>query len=129
MAERISKFEQELADLQRRKLQLMLAEKEESEEGAGKLADEIMDIIKKQKSLEDRIDKERERRKKIDNIGIPMILLGVVIFVIAAIVTVIKWIGSGAFPAVAGGIACVGLALSVLTIVVMKILNPDMKLF
>jgi hypothetical protein len=127
MAERIEKFEKELEALEFRKKQLLFTSR--TEENASHTADELHSISKEQVALNDRIDKELARRDKIDKIGIPILLLSIVLFVIFAIITVIRWISLSAFPAVVGTIAIVMLASAILTVLVMKILNPDMKLF
>jgi hypothetical protein len=127
MAERIEKFEKELEALEFRKKQLLFTSR--TEENASHIADELLSISKEQAALNDRMDKELARRDKIDKIGIPILLLSIVLFVIFAIITVIRWISLSVFPAVVGTIAIVMFASAILTVLVMKILNPDMKLF
>ena len=127
MAERIEKFEKELEALEFRKKQLLFTSR--TEENASYIADELLAIAKEQVALNDRMDKELARRDKIDKIGIPILLLSIVLFVIFAIITVIRWISLSAFPVVVGTIAIAMFASSILTVLVMKILNPDMKLF
>ena len=127
MAERIEKFEKELEALEFRKKQLLFTSR--TEENASYIADELLAIAKEQAALNDRMDKELARRDKIDKIGIPILLLSIVLFVIFAIITVIRWISLSAFPVVVGTIAIAMLASAISTVLVMKILNPDMKLF
>ena len=127
MAERIEKFEKELEALEFRKKQLLFTSR--TEENASYIADELLAIAKEQAALNDRMDKELARRDKIDKIGIPILLLSIILFVIFAIITVIRWISLSAFPVVVGTIAIAMFASSILTVLVMKILNPDMKLF
>lgn len=127
MAERIEKFEKELEALEFRKKQLLFTSR--TEENASYIADELLAIAKEQAALNDRMDKELARRDKIDKIGIPILLLSIVLFIIFAIITVIRWISLSAFPVVVGTIAIAMLASAISTVLVMKILNPDMKLF
>ncbi len=90
---------------------------------------ELIDIMKKKDDLNKRAEKELARRRRIDKIGIPTLLIGFLVFVVAGIIALIGFFKNGIFPSAASYVSLTGLAVSILSIIIMKLLNPDMKLF
>ena len=126
MAERIKNLEKGVNDLGARKQRLLSTER--TEENAEFIFSELMAIAKDEKSLENRIKKENARRDKIDKIGVPIVSFALLLSIVCAVITIFSWLISCSFPVILGAITLSFVSIFIVTVVVMKILNPDMKL-
>ena len=130
MAERIADLQKEEEELNRRRDALLFAPKNEGDsDQASAAAQELIDIMKRKDALNKRAEKELARRKKIDNICIPIILIGLLMGIVCGIIAVVGFFRNGSFPPVSGLLSLGAFAVVVLDVIIMKVLNPDMKLF
>lgn len=72
MAERVDQLLKEEEELNKRRDALLFAPKDPDK--AHEMGEELLDILKKKDALNKRAEKELARRKKIDNVCIPISL-------------------------------------------------------
>lgn len=127
MAERTDQLIKEEEELNKKRDALLFAPKDPDK--AQEIGEELLDILKKKDALNKRAEKELARRKRIDNICIPIILIGLLTFLISGIISLIGLFKNGVFSSTSGLIAVIAICVVVIDVIVMKVLNPEMKLF
>lgn len=127
MAERADQLLKEEEELNKRRDALLFAQKDPDK--AHEMGEELLDILKKKDALNKRAEKELARRKKIDNVCIPIIIIGFLTFLISGIISLIGLFKNGSFSPTSGIIAIIAICVVVIDVVIMKLLNPDMKIF
>ena len=85
MAERADQLLKEEEELNKRRDALLFAQKDPDK--AHEMGEELLDILKKKDALNKRAEKELARRKKIDNVCIPIIIIGFLTFLISGIIS------------------------------------------
>ena len=127
MTERADQLLKEEEELNKRRDALLFAPKDPDK--AHEMGEELLDILKKKDALNKRAEKELARRKKIDNVCIPIIIIGFLTFLISGIISLIGLFKNGSFSPTSGIIAIIAICVVVIDVVIMKLLNPDMKIF
>ena len=127
MAERVDQLLKEEEELNKQQDALLSASKDPDK--AQEMGEDLIDFLKKKDALNKRAEKELARRKRIENVCIPIIIIGFLTFLISGIISLIGLFKNGSFSPTPGIIAIIAICVVVIDVIIMKLLNPDMKVF